>query len=226
MHDLDLTKVDASEDEDLEALFEAMDDESLYFTGETGPLDEAEELELAAELLEVGDDEELEEFIGNLVKQAAGGLKKFASSKVGQALGKGLKTVAKKALPIASTALGNLVAPGVGGVIGGQLGSLATKLFEFESEGMSDEELQLEMAKRFVRLGAGAAQKAAKAPPSANPRAVAQNAIAAAAKQHAPGLARRLSPRSFGGGPLLPGTAGAESGRWIRRGRKIIVLGV
>lgn len=56
-------------------------------------------------------EEELEEFFGKLVKAAGS----FIKSPVGKTLGGVLKNVARTALPVAGAALGNLVAPGVGG---------------------------------------------------------------------------------------------------------------
>jgi len=48
------------------------------------------------------------------------------------------------------------------------------------------------------------------------------NAAAAAAQKHAPGL---LS-RGVTSGRQMPGGRGGQSGRWIRRGRRIILLDV
>ena len=79
-----------------------------------------------------------------------------------------------------------------------------------ELEGLSPEDQEFEVARRVVRLAGDAAVKAAAAPPSAPAGKVVNKAIAAAAKKHAPGLA---------------GPGGRRSGRWIRRGRRIIVLG-
>ena len=74
-----------------------------------GVFTEAEEMELAAEFLEVTDEQELEQFIGDLIRKAGKAIGKFAHSSVGKALGGVLKTVASKALPIAGGALGGLV---------------------------------------------------------------------------------------------------------------------
>ena len=131
-------------------------------------------------------------------------------------------------------ALGNLVLPGVGGALGSKLGGMASKLFELEEEFVASEQGEFEVARRVVRLTAGAAQNAARAPPNAPPAAVAQAAIAQAARQHAPGL---LDPRgrargragARATGPCPPAAwrrrRGARTGRWVRRGQKIVVLG-
>src|SRR6266481_4452691 len=70
-----------------------------------GPLHEQEELELASELLEVQSEDELEQFLGKLVKRAARGVSNFARSSTGRALGGILKNVAQRALPMVGGAL-------------------------------------------------------------------------------------------------------------------------
>ncbi|GIH06917.1 hypothetical protein Rhe02_49840 [Rhizocola hellebori] len=215
------------------------------------------EMELTHELLEVTSEEELEQFLGNLIKRAGKAVGGFIKSPVGKALGGALKGIAKKALPVAAGALGNLVVPGVGGMIGSKLGSMATKLFEVELEGMSEQQAEFEVARRYVRFATAAARNAARAPAGAPPRAVARAALISAARRHAPGLVRggrpgsgprpRFRPRR-GGGSVSDfaystngsgqdwadddGFAGDEDGgearregRWIRRGRKILIIG-
>ena len=151
-------------------------------------LNEAMELELAAELLSVTNEAELEQFLGGLFKKAAG----FIKSPVGQALGGVLKSVAKKALPIVGGALGSFIAPGIGTSIGSSLGSAASNLFELELEGLSNEDREFEVARRVVRLGATAARHAAKAPAHIHPLQVAKKSVLASARRHAPGLAARM----------------------------------
>jgi len=99
---------------------------------------------------------------------------------------------------------------------------------------MSSEDRDYEVARRVVRFAGEAAQQAAAAPPSAPPQQVAQAALQTAAQRHAPGLvgagAPTGAPAQFsgvqfqGGGPrgsFAPG----RSGRWVRRGRVIILDG-
>ena len=63
------------------------------------PLGEVAETELAMELLEVGSEAELEQFLGSLFKRVGQAAGKFMNSSTGRALGGVLKNVAKKALP-------------------------------------------------------------------------------------------------------------------------------
>jgi uncharacterized protein (DUF697 family) len=186
--------------------------------GDEGPFSEAEEMELAFELLGVGSEQELDQFLGKLFSKIGRGVKKFARSSVGRALGGALKGIAKKALPVVGGALGSFIPiPGVGTAVGTALGSAAGRMFGLELEGLSPEDQEFEVARRFVRLAGEAARNATMAPPSVPPQQVAKQAIAAAATAHAPGLAvamRRPGPKGRG-----------RSGRWIRRGRTIILLG-
>jgi hypothetical protein len=206
-----------------------------------GTFSEAEEMELAAELLSVSNEEELEQFLGKLFKKAAG----FIKGPIGQKLLGTIKGLAKKALPILGSTLGNVIAPGVGGVIGGKIASAASGMFGLELEGLSYEDQEFEVAKQIVRLGGAAAVNAAQAPSSAPPDLVARQALTAAAQQYAPGVLRRDgSPygNSPYGGSQYGGSryGGAQfggpqygrrrrcshnhTGRWIRRGNQILLL--
>ncbi len=220
MHDIDRTllemesETDAFETEYEYDGFEYSDTEVVF--------DEAMEMELAAELLGVTDEAELDQFLGKLFKKVGGAVGKFVKSPVGQSLGRVLKGVAKKALPAVGGALGSIV-PGVGTAIGATLGTAASNMFEVELEGLSPEDQEFEVAKRFVQLAEEAAKNAALAPPSVDPQAAAKAALVDAAKKHAPGLLRRgITSTAAAAVPGVPG----RSGRWIRRGRKIVLLGV
>src|SRR5262245_12369707 len=176
-----------------------------------GALSEEQEIELASELLEISNEQELEQFLGGLFKKVSQGVGSFIKSPVGRALGGVLKNVAKKALPVVGGALGSMVAPGVGTAIGSKLGSLASGLFEVELEGMPAEHAEYEVARRYVGLAASAARHAALARPRAgvNPVTVARAAVARAARTYAPGLYRQMI-RSLmpGGGAARPGVPG------------------
>ena len=180
------------------------------------PFSEAEEFELATELLNISDERELDLFLGKLFKKIGGGFKK-----VFRPLGRVLKSVAKKALPFLGGALGSFIPiPGVGTAIGSAVGGALSKAFELEfegAEGIDGEEREFEMARQFVKLAGTAAQQAASAPASANPVASAVAAIKTAGQNIA---------GSVGAAASVSGMVAGQGGRWIRRGRKIIVLGV
>ncbi len=192
--------------------------------GEVGesPLSEAQEMELATELLEISSEEELEQFLGNVFKSVAKGVGGFMRGPVGRALGGVLKQVAKTALPLAGGALGSLVAPGIGTALGSKLGSMASNLFEMELEGMPQEQQEFEIARRYVQLAALAARNAALAPRNVPANAVARAAFTQSARRYAPGLLR-------GGHGYLGGTYTQRPpsvGSWRRRGNKLVIYGL
>lgn len=195
-----------------------------------GPLDEVEEMELAGELLEVTDEAELEQFLGRLVRKAARGAGRFLRSPAGRSLRGLLRNTARRFLPGAGQAVGNLLLPGIGGPIGARLASQAGRLLGLELEGLSAEDQEFEAARQFVRFAADATQGAAEAESEAEFETEAeagtavQAAVVGAARQHAPGLVPLLTA-----GKALPATGargGRTSGRWVRRGRTIILIGV
>jgi len=103
--------------------------------------------------------------------------------------------------------------------IGSGLASAAGSAIGLEGE-LAQEDEQFEGAKQFVRLAADTVNKAAKAPASADPRTVAQSAAVSAARQLAPGLLSQPTGMSTGAG-----RGRGQSGRWIRRGNKIVLYG-
>jgi hypothetical protein len=113
-------------------------------------------------------------------------------------------------------------------MVGSKLGSMAGKMFGLELEGLSPQDQEFEVARRIVRLSGEAAKQAARAPSAGPPSTVATSAVIKAAQKHAPGLAARAGGAT--GAARSNGTAGGvgrhRSGRWFRRGRRIILLGV
>jgi hypothetical protein len=235
--------------------------ESSYEGGyQESPLPEMMEDELAAELLEVRNDQELDHFLGSLIRKAASTIRNVANTPLGAALGNVLRQVAKKALPIAGGALGTFIGGPAGGLIGSKLASLAGDTFGLEWEGLSPEDRDFELARRYVRFAGHAARRAASSQPHLDPQTVVKDAVVDAAKKFAPGLltpsagtlgvpsAPRLQ-RGRGYPPPVSSvyatpadtaydspehtcSCGAtpanhrKQGKWIRRGRHIILLGV
>ena len=209
-------------DEIYDETYDEYESENGFYGESEGVFDEAEEMELAAELLSISSEEELDQFIGGLFKKVARGARKLFKSPVGRALGGMLKGVAKKALPVVGGALGSMIPiPGVGTALGAAAGSAAGKMFGLELEGMSEEDQEFEVARRFVRLAGDAAQGAVSVPQNVPPKQAAQAALVAAAQKHAPGLVTGAHTRA--------GSRQGQkknAGRWIRRGRSIIILGI
>jgi len=241
MHDIDRTTLEYGQQE-FEEEFEFGQGE---WSGESGPqgmFSEAEEMELANELLSVSNEAELEQFLGNLLSKAASFAGKVIKSPVGQAIGGVLKGVAKKALPLAGGALGGYFGGPLGAKIGSGLASAASNALGLEAE--MGEDREFEGAKQFVRLAADTVNRASQAR-GGDPRAIAQSAAVAAARQLAPGLLAKagvLSPMQgqgqagmgrtsnsgmngmsgMGQGPRGPR---GHSGRWMRHGQKIVLYG-
>lgn len=229
MHDIDQTMTgfdDEMSELEFEGAYEADEDfdegdEELEYPDES-PFDESEEMELAAELMEVADDEELEMFLGKLIKRVGRKARKFVRSRVGRNLKGILRKVAKRALPIAGRAAGTFFGGPAGGAIGARLAQRAGKIFGLELEGLSPEDSEFETAKGFVRLAGAAAKKAAAMPPTVPAAHAAKKAVVSAAKSHAPGLL------GVSGTSIMSTTAygSRRSGRWVRRGNRIILMGV
>ena len=112
-----------------------------------GPFSEESEMNLATQLLEVIDEQEMDQFLGNLIKKATSAAGRFFATPAGQALKGILKNAAKKALPVVGGALGSMVGGPAGGMLGGKLASMAGKYFGLELEGLSDEDQAFEVAR-------------------------------------------------------------------------------
>jgi hypothetical protein len=233
MHNLDRTmfetSTEQSEQEDFLGILGSL------LKGETGEAGsqteygETGELEAAAELLEVRDEAELEEFIGDLFGKVAGAARSFAGSPTGQALGKIVKSATKQALPVVGRGVGGWISPRYAEP-GARVATAAGDLLGLELEGLSGEDREFEVARALVRFAQAAcsnALNALKAPPGtgrpaapAQPVAVARQAAATAARQHAPGLVPAITSAPAAGNS----GAASASGRWVRRGNTIVIV--
>ena len=216
MHDLDRTTMELSD----EGEFEFPEMEGEYGESPESPFSEEEESELAAELLEITDEQELDQFIGSLLKKAKRFVGGALKSPLLRPLGGFIKGAIKKALPAAGGALGNMLVPGLGGQFGSQLASKAGDLLGLEFENAGPEDQEFEVAKRLVRMAGTAVQNAAQTPMSGDPHETAKSAMVAAAQAHVPGLVQSNGGRN-GGQHRRP-----RSGRWYRRHGRIVLVGV
>jgi hypothetical protein len=175
---------------------------------------EADEMELAGGLLEVANEAGLDRFLGDLIDRAGQAIGRAAPTAVRGTLGTMLSNAAKRTLPIVGRALGQKV----GGAAGAQVVDAAAKYFGLELEGLSPEDQEFEVTRRFIRFAGEAAKNAVEAPTAMPPAA----AMARAARRYAPGLLQPLDPR-----PADPGARRipAAGGRWVRRGQNIVVNG-
>jgi len=229
MHDIDRTGYETSfgeyESDEYEYGSEFEDEGEGQYFGEMygeSPFSEAEEMELAAELLGVSNEQELDQFIGSLLKKAGRAAGKLIKSPIGKHIGGIIKGAAKTALPTIGGAIGNAILPGIGGMIGGKAGSAAGSLLGLELEGLSQEDQEFETARQLVRFGGAAASNAAEVAPTTPPQQAAQTAAVAAAQQYAPGL---LKAGANARGQKKGGCKHPRSGRWIRNGNNIIIIG-
>jgi hypothetical protein len=238
MHDIDRTTLEfGNETSNYEGEYEFGEAEWGGEMGQQGMLTEAEEMELASELLSVTNEAELEQFLGGFLKKAASFAGNVIRSPIGQAIGGALKGVAKKALPLAGGAIGGYFGGPLGAKIGSGLASAAGSALGLEAEGeIHGEDREFDGARTFVKIAADTVNRAAQAR-GGDPRQIALQAVTAAARQHAPGLLARAGQQGGMGGiggmvgsgsrpqGQAPGATRGASGRWVRQGRKIVLYG-
>ena len=231
MHDIDRTTLEFGNETSYEGEYEFGESEWGGEMGQQGMLTEAEEMELASELLSVTNEAELEQFLGSFLKKAASFAGNVIRSPVGKAIGGALKGVAKKALPLAGGAIGGYFGGPLGAKIGSGLASAAGSALGLEAEGeMSGEDREFDGARTFVKVAADTVNRAAQAR-GGDPRQIAMQAATAAVRQHAPGLLARAGQQGGQQGAAGRGAGGmagamhGNAGRWVRQGRKIVLYG-
>ncbi|OQX15427.1 MAG: hypothetical protein BWK73_06715 [Thiothrix lacustris] len=200
--------------------------ETSYFNGEyESVFNESQEMELASDLLEVMNEAELDRFLSDFIRKASKAVGGFIKSPAGTAIGGLLKNVAKQALPRIGSAVGRHFGGEAGAQLGDQLATNASGLFGLELEGLSDEDREFEVARQFVRFAGDAAKNLALAAPRQNLQNTVRDAVVTAAQQYAPGLLQPKKPSVPMPTPPINPDLG-NSGRWLRRGNKIILYGM
>lgn len=238
MHDVDRPQLETDPEWTGEQFEEGEEEQFLggllggILGGEIEPeTDEVEEAELASELLEVSDEQELDQFLGDLLKRTISGVGRFVRSpqvaQMGGAVKKDLiKTLKKSAVGVLPH-LGKAIAGYAGGEpyegLGGALGSAAKGglgyLLGIESEGLSEEDAQFEIAKRYVRFARAATARAVTSPRRGPAPVIVRRAATIAARRHAPGLVQLVA----GPGGEQQTRGGEQTGRWYRRGSNIVI---
>ncbi|MFN0180339.1 MAG: hypothetical protein ACKVZ0_16185 [Gemmatimonadales bacterium] len=230
------------EADDLEA--DDLEADDSFGTGESSSGDVADGIghreteALAFELMGLGSGAEMDEFLGRIFRGVGKRLRRVAKKALPHAVsflkGPGAMLLAK-ALPLVGTAAGSLV-PGLGNVVGAAAGRMVGQCLQGDDNGgdtgaqldsmMGEmgyndlEEAKMDVATRVVRTIADAAGQAATDPnATTNPAVVARTALSGAMDRHLPGAIRQALART---GPQR----GAKTGRWIRKGNRIILLGV
>jgi len=124
MHDIDRTQLEYNQEMPgfQSEQFEYGEYGETEWSGETlgeSILTEADEVQLASELLEVTNEAELDRFLGDFIKKVGRVAGQVIRSPIGQAVGGVLKGVAKKALALAGGAIGGYF----GGPLGAKIGN-------------------------------------------------------------------------------------------------------
>ena len=115
--------------------------------------------ELAARLLDVVNESELEDFVGGLVAEAARSSGRRIPAHAAPRLVASLTQTAERTLPALSVALGD-----EGRAPAPIVTQAAARLYGVETEGMSAEDRDFEIARQFVRFAQAEARRAAGAP--------------------------------------------------------------
>jgi len=205
--------------------FEFNEGESSLYGEAESVFGEADEMGLASELLGASTEQELDHFLGNLIRRAGQLFGRVIPVPAGRALGGLLKGAARRSLPRIGSAIGGYLGGTRGAQYGSQAASAAGRLFGLELEGLSGEDQEFEVARRFVRFSGEAVKNLTRMPPGRDLLASARAATFGAAHKHAPGLLQPQVSTAFP--PNTPLSAGrAQSGRWTRRGNKIVLHGL
>jgi len=218
------------------------------FSGEAYEMEGEQErvlAELTQELLEINTEQELNQFLGNLVSQATGAASKLLTSPAGQSVGRYLVDFGKQTLPQLGAKYGGQAGAALGGRLGplgakagnwagskagqwagGQAGNWvadnAKRVFGLELEMLSPESQEMEISRAFVRFAHDVARRADRTLrryPHMGVGPLGRQVLGASAPRYAPGLldgGLRASGRH-------PGRA--RSGTWERRGGAIVLYG-
>jgi hypothetical protein len=209
-----------------------------YANGGAGELSESEELELAAELLEVANEEELVKWLGDVASRAQRGVRSVqrATGKAFVANPKAVDTtirVIKTVGPPVSAALGILQGlppdlamlranqlPGTIDTSADWVKGLMQRWSKQELEGLSGEERELEYARRYTRFAHRAMRNAWRAPRRLPPERAAYLSVRHAARRDLPGLVPHITQIFHIGANEL---ATRRAGRWHRTRNAIVI---
>jgi hypothetical protein len=243
------SEFEARHEGEFEGEFEADDREGSYDGEMEGESMQNAEVDLAAGLLEVTNDRELDQFLGKFIRKAGRAFRKLAKSGLDKGLLRGVRGIAKAALPTLGGVVGSAIPiPGVGTALGAMAGNAVAGALEFE--GMSGEDREFEIARRVVRVGLDSAANLAAIPEGEATQDELIGTLLNAGRTLLPGvvgsaisggaLASKIGSALSDTRTRIPGAAGnvlakipggfnpgrGSSGRWVRRGGTIVLLGV
>jgi hypothetical protein len=171
------------------------------------------ELEFGADLLEISNERDLGNFFADVITKVSGNGSRTLKSPLGKKLVDTLKHAAQPVLRMRSNATGG---PTINTLVGvssaNDLKLMAAKIFGLELEGLSHEDKEFEVAQQFIRFAMDTIKRATESEFSDDPQRTVENALVQAARRHAPGFL------SHGAQNL------SSSGRWVRKGKHIIVV--
>jgi hypothetical protein len=149
--------------------------------------------ELAAELLDVVNDSELRRFLGRLVAETARASGRPIPRDRARALLPMLRQTAERTVPTLTLAVGD--EPRAAATVA--VAQAAARVFGLEPEGMSAEDRDFEIARRFVRFAQEALARVVTTS-APHPATAAVDAVARAGREFAPGLVppRGVRPRA------------------------------
>ena len=242
MHDIDRTQLETADEFEADA-FEFQEGGEFEFQGEMeAPFDEVEEMQLASELMEITDEAELDQFLGNLIRRAGQVVGRAVQTPLGRAVGSYLKGAFRSSLPglsglyaAAAPVFGRMSdsrAPSGNGA-GNGFGYPAAANAGGDERGADEPPMnesagdqEFELARDLVRMAGSAVSNATNAVSNAASGAlqspqgrtlqnVARSAVQAAASAHMPALLGSV-----------PARARRKSGRWYRQGGQIVIEGL
>lgn len=142
---------------------------------------------------------------------------KAGGAAINYAASKGYDRATPEQVQLAQTYAGHYVGAPIGNFIANQ----AERIFGLEPKKLDQKNQELEIARSFVRFASDLTRQASQAVrqnPTISLSELGKQAIAASAKQHAPGLLANTQPSG-----IMNGKSGG--GNWVRRGNAILVYG-
>jgi hypothetical protein len=171
-------------------------------------------VELAAELLDVTNESELEGFLRKLVAETARTAGGRLPADAERALVAVLRRTVARTVPTLTTALGDEFEPATGARP--SPAATAARVFGLELEGMSAEDRAYEIARQFLRFASATTARAARASVQGPAAGIAATAVADASREYAPGLLP----------PERGAAAGPRPGPSVRRRGDVRLTGV
>jgi hypothetical protein len=156
------------------------------------PLGEMQEMDLAAEILELRDERGLQAFLARAIGGVARAMGQRSGSPSAEALQRLLRSLLRQSMPGPNATMGS-GAPAASPTLGDRLAAISGHSLGLELEGLSREDRRFETARQLVRFTADAAQRTLAAA-HVDPVRAARAAVFAAGRRHAPGLLAGAMP--------------------------------